>query len=509
MLRAYRRTSKKIYNKIVNIQFAYSAACLRSTMRGCKFMKVTGKRVISSVLAMVSIFGIMSSNICAADTVELARTELMSEQNSGKLPAPTGFKGNINAEFVEISWEPVEGAEGYYIYRYDEYYGDYRYIGSSAEPSYTVTGLQRNSSYKFKICACKNDSIGELSEAIKVKTLAVPTPVIKKDRYDAENEFSWDYFMGAKYYKVYKYSKKAKEFKYIAKVETPHFTDENAKGGATNYYKVAAVTDEGVSKCSAIYKLSIPKLETPKATAKFNYDHITVAWDEVPNATQYYIYKYSTKKKKYILINKQDRYVTSFYDDNIKDGKTYNYKIRAVNDYGKSNYSQRASIHIPAMKLPTAPVIASYDSSTYSVSFSWNPVKNADFYIVYQYNPKTQKYEEFDTTTGTGGSIHMLSENTTYYFKVAAKNMKGIGPKSKQITITTKKSSSGSSSNHSLTWVCPACGTTNYDFGGLSFACTNCKNMKPTKDTWTCPRCGTTNFNWGLGICSKCKNLKP
>lgn len=477
-------------------------------MRGCKFMKVTGKRVISSVLAMVSIFGIMSSNICAADTVELARTELMSEQNNGTLPAPTGFKGNINAEFVEISWEPVEGAESYYIYRYDEYYGDYRYIGSSAEPSYTVTGLRRDSSYKFKVCACKNDTIGELSEAIKVKTLAVPTPVIKKDRYDAENEFSWDYFMGAKYYKVYKYSKKAKEFKYIAKVETPHFTDENAKGGATNYYKVAAVTDAGVSKCSAIYKLSIPKLETPKATAKFNYDHITVAWDEVPNTTQYYIYKYSTKKKKYILINKQDRYVTSFYDDNIKDGKTYNYKIRAVNDYGKSNYSQRASIHIPKMDKPAAPVIKSTEANTYSVSFSWNDVKNAGSYIIYKYNSNSQKFEEVDTTTSTNVTVSWLSSDTTYYFKVAAKNgLTGIGPRSKQITITTKKRAS--SSNHSLTWVCPACGTTNYDFGGLSFACTNCKNMKPTKDTWTCPRCGTTNFNWGLGICSKCKNLKP
>ena len=474
-------------------------------------MKVTGKRILSSVLAVVLIFGMMSANIYAADTVELARTELMSEQNSGKLPAPTGFKGKINAYYVEISWEPVEGAESYNIYRYDEYFGDYKNIGWSTEPSYTVTGLQRNSSYKFKVCACKNGSIGELSKVINVKTLAVPTPVITKNRYDDDNEFSWDYIQGAKYYKVYKYSKKAKEFKCIAKVEVPHFTDENEKGGVTNYYKVAAVTDEGVSKCSEIYELYIPKPETPKAHATFKSNYVTVTWDEVPDATQYYIYKYSTKKKKYILINKQDSYTTSFYDDNIKDGKTYNYKIRAVNKYGKSNYSPKASVHIPAMKLPTAPVIASYDSDTYSVSFSWNPVKNADYYIVYQYNPKTQKYEKFDTTTGTGGSIHMLSENTTYYFKVAAKNMKGIGPKSKQITITTKKSSSSStsSSDHSLTWVCPACGTTNYDFGGWSFACTNCKNMKPTKDTWTCPRCGTTNFNWGTGICSMCKNLKP
>ena len=453
--------------------------------------------------------GTLSVDVCAQTYGETTYANTSFEQSADTLPAPSGFKGTIGATYVNISWDPVEGADSYNIYQYDENIKQYEYIGYTTSPSYKVTNLQKNSSYKFKVCANKGTVSSEKSKAVNVTTSNIETPTIKGNYHNELNSFSWQHIYEIKYYKIYKYNSKTKKFEYIAKTTDDFYTDKKVKNGKKYYYKVSAVGEHGEGNLSEKYEMVIPKLETPTVEAEFYSSCIKVSWNEIPNAKQYYLYKYSTKKQTYALIKKLNASYGTYYtytDTNIKDGKTYNYKVRAVNDLGKSGYSPRATVKIPAMKLPSAPVIKNTEAYTNSLSFSWNEVKGADCYIIYKYDPNSKKFEEYDTTRGTEVSLLFISPDTTYYFKIAAKNLKGVGPKSKQITITTKKLDT---SSHSLTWVCPACGTTNYDIGGFSFCCSYCKNMKPSENTWTCPRCGTTNLNWGLGICSKCKNLKP
>lgn len=479
-------------------------------MRGCKFMKVTEKRLLSSVLAVVSIVGMISVKACAQNYLEKIPMGIASAASTAYITPPTDFKITLGDSYADISWEPVEGADQYSVYRYDEETGEYKYLDFTRKTTFRVW-LARGVTSKFKVVSERNMVLSEKSKEIAIKTTIISPPTLGQTIFGKENELAWTEVRGANYYKVYRYNPKKEKYKLVEETTNTFYTDNNVKYGKTYSYKVSAVCDTGTSKLSEEYTLTIPEWEKPLISAEFRSSDIKLEWDSIRNANSYNVYRYNEKTKKYTLVKNTEW--AWYIDEKIKPGKTYTYKVCAVGKYGKGEYSNIVSASVPNIKLPTAPVITSTDSDLYSVSFSWDPVKDADYYIIYQYNPKTRKYEKFDTTTGTGGSIHMLSENTTYYFKIAAKNMVGTGPMSKQITITTKKrssdSSSGSSSDHSLTWVCPACGTTNYDFGGWSFACTNCKNMKPTKDTWTCPRCGTTNFNWGTGICTNCKNLKP
>ena len=503
-------TSKKIYNEAVNIQFAYSAAHLRSNMRGCKFMKVTGRRIFSSVLAVVSIVGMMSANSCALDYWKNDFAGIASASSStAYVTPPTNFTITYGDTYADISWEPVKGANQYNIFMYDEETGEYKYNGFTRSATYRVA-LRRNVTYKFKFDAERNMEVSEKSEEVSVKTTTIPAPTVGKNLWGQENEFMWTEIFDADYYKVYRYNTKTKKYKLIGETKSRHYIDDSVKYGKTYSYKVSAVCDDGTSKLSEEYTLTIPDMKELSISAEFRKEDIELKWNNTSDAYSYNVYKYNTKTKKYTLVKNTTSW-PRYYDEKIKPGKTYSYKVCPVGKYGKGKYSNIVSVTVPDIELPAIPVIKNYKSSTYSVSFSWNAVNDAAYYKIYKYNPDSKKYELYDTTSTTSMSIGSLSSNTTYYFKVAATNLKGTGSLSKQIKITTDKetTNSGSSSDHSLTWVCPACGTTNYDFGGWSFACTNCKNMKPTKDTWTCPRCGTTNFNWGTGICTNCKNLKP
>lgn len=555
-------------------------------------MGVSKRIIISSVLALMSAFSMMTADVCAQMTMSLERVVNSAEQNVNGLPAPSGFKYKPGAYSVDISWDAVEGAEGYRVYKYDAYWDEYSYCGYTYETNYKITGLNRNTTYKIKVCAFGGGENGPQSKAMNVKTLVVDTPILKSS-YGIANGFSWDGIYEARYYKVYKYSSNTKKYEYIAKTEETSYIDKNAKCGKKYFYKVAAVCDEGTGRQSETYELTIPKLNTPKITAKYTTDGAYISWDRVEGAKSYNVYKYSDKTKDYVLIKKDisswDNYYydkkikvgktyyykvcavndygkseksqkyklvvpklkvpkvsgefsaksislswnsvdgarsynvykynsktkkfalikkdisswsNSYYDDNIKAGKTYYYKVCAVNDFGKSEQSKKISVKVPDMKLPSAPVIEKSEGTTYTVSFSWKPVKNAYLYNIYKYNSKTKKYELLTTTTSTS-LTELALPNTTYYFKVSAKNLKGNGAKSKKIVITTKQKKPSSK------WVCPACGTTNYDLLGIGGVCSYCKNLKPNENTWTCPRCGHTNLNFGFGVCSKCKNLKP
>ncbi|MGN1305020.1 MAG: fibronectin type III domain-containing protein [Oscillospiraceae bacterium] len=470
-------------------------------------MKVTRKRVLSTIAAAAFALVMMSIEICAQTFVSSVPIGIVAaETNKESIDPPTKFKVSTDAYSVDISWEPVEGAEIYTIYQYNERTEEYEHIGFAYWPKYTVDGLEKNTSYKFRIRSGKGFTISKKSKVITVKTSIISTPTISNSGYGNEKTFSWNSINGADHYNVYRYNSKTKKFSLIAKTTDTSYSDPKAKRGQTYSYKVAAVCEEGRGSLSEEYKTTIPELDAPAISADFDGKSVHISWDDISKAQSYNVYRYNTKTKKYKLIKETSW--NWYYDEKIKPDNKYTYKVCAVDSFGKGEYSNIVSVKVPEIKLPSAPVITKTEAGTYSVKFSWNDVKGANEYKIYQYNPNTKKYELFDTTLSTSVTINFLSSDTTYYFKVAAKNLKGTGAFSKQIKITTNKKAS-TSSDHSLTWVCPACGTTNFDFGGLSFACTNCKNMKPTNNTWTCPRCGTTNFNFGLGICSSCGNLKP
>jgi hypothetical protein len=84
------------------------------------------------------------------------------------LPAPTGLKSTGHTStHVSLAWNAVQGANYYRVYS-DKASGN---IGASSTPTFTVTGLRHNTTYKFHVRAVGQDgNYGAASTTVSVKT---------------------------------------------------------------------------------------------------------------------------------------------------------------------------------------------------------------------------------------------------------------------------------------------------------------------------------------------------
>ena len=97
----------------------------------------------------------------------------------------------------------------------------------------------------------------------------------------------------------------------------------------------------------------------------------------------------------------------SYSDEDVRSGKTYQYRVRCywtiggTNYYG--NYSSVVSVTTPPAKVSS--VNTAKKSSTY-LTLSWKKVSGASGYRVYKYNTKTKAYEK--VTTIASGSTTII-----------------------------------------------------------------------------------------------------
>ena len=100
-----------------------------------------------------------------------------------------------------------------------------------------------------------------------------------------------------------------------------------------------------IQDLSAKSKPDPNKLKAPKITVKGGerYD-VTVKWNNVPGAQQYYLYRSTKKTKKYVLIASGSVSTRNFYEDTLKAGKKYYYKVKETGTvdgvYKDGNFSK-------------------------------------------------------------------------------------------------------------------------------------------------------------------------
>jgi hypothetical protein len=86
--------------------------------------------------------------------------------------APTGvITTGATSNSITISWNPVSGATGYYVYRSLTYSGTYTQIASVTTTSYTNTGLSAGTTYYYKVAAYITAGTGSQSPVIMAATV--------------------------------------------------------------------------------------------------------------------------------------------------------------------------------------------------------------------------------------------------------------------------------------------------------------------------------------------------
>ena len=100
--------------------------------------------------------------------------ESTSSESSEKLAAPTGFKTSKSRTKIALSWDKVNGADGYRVYLYNEKTGKYEKYKNVKNAKCTISGLKKGTKYKFKVAALvKKDGkyvVQTSSKAVSVTT---------------------------------------------------------------------------------------------------------------------------------------------------------------------------------------------------------------------------------------------------------------------------------------------------------------------------------------------------
>jgi fibronectin type 3 domain-containing protein len=218
--------------------------------------------------------------------------------------------------------------------------------------------------------------------------------------------------------------------------------------GVTYSFGVTAYNSHGESEASKVYAKTlpfIPDIPINLTAAAASVSSIRINWSREGLADGYKVYRSETFSENYneiALIKSADS--TSYLDTNLPINTTYYYKVSAYNVRGESGLSKAVSSF--ATTLPDAApsnfkaearaqglLITGYPE----IRLDWEYVSNATSYIIYRSLTGLDDYSELSKETSRFYLDSRLKPETTYYYKIAARNGIGDSPLSDPISATT------------------------------------------------------------------------
>lgn len=236
---------------------------------------------------------------------------------------------------------------------------------------------------------------------------------------------TWSKVSGATAYRLYKYNSKTKKYEYYGQTKSTSMTVKKLTSATTYKFKVRALkTVKGKNyygKYSSILTATTYPDQTKNLKMKSQTDTtVTISWDKVSRVTGYRVYIYNESKKAYEYYG----YTTtnSMTIKKLTSAKTYKVRVRA---YKKVSGKYYLGAYATAIQVVTKPVkqtgVKVKDTTTGTITLSWNKVARASGYRVYMYKANSNSYEYCaQTTTDTCTTISNLSSGTAYQFKVRA-----------------------------------------------------------------------------------------
>ena len=291
-------------------------------------------------------------------------SEATSATTRGIPLPPQGLKAKGGmVKSILIGWKPPPDPElrGYIIYRSSSPEGPFveiqkmrgKHKSSFLDGGTVKEKLTDGTPYYYRIRSYnKVDMLSQESEIVFARTKKVPQVPLGLKALGGQARrisLSWNPNpeKDIKHYVIYRSDDAAKGYKKITAEpgDKTDFIDTKLGDGTTYYYRMRAVDVDGLESeftetVSAITKAlpSIPK----GIKAEGGRGKVTIFWEANPEAdiTRYHIYKKKAFGFKKIGFTEG----ISYMDENLRDGKTYTYKITAVDRDGlESPFSQEIS----------------------------------------------------------------------------------------------------------------------------------------------------------------------
>ncbi|MGN0633153.1 MAG: GH25 family lysozyme [Oscillospiraceae bacterium] len=343
---------------------------------------------------------------------------------------PNNLKASSTLGEVSLTWDTVDGASGYEIFRATSATGAFLRYTSTTENSFTLKNLPTGKYYAFKVRPYFTNSgskaYGTISDAAAVVTALDKTtaPVHISSTKDTVT-LSWNKIENATGYEIGLYNATTKSYTVKADMSasTLHTTITGLSPASSYRYAVRAYAEHSGIRAYGEYS----KYRTcgTAASAPTNpYASVTptsvkLTWDAVSGASSYDVYVKSGSK--YILAGSTDS--TSLTFSRVSTDPR-NYVVTAKNIINNKTLTSEYSALCSMTKAsPSTPSITSYSSTTSAVRVNWTKVSGADGYRVYKYDVLSRGYVKIKTIQSGDTLTYRLSglnKGSRYQFKVKA-----------------------------------------------------------------------------------------
>ena len=264
-------------------------------------------------------------------------------------PAAPELKISTSAGKPKLSWNAVNGAVKYWIYRSTDGV-NFKYYDSTTSTSYTNKSTSVGTTYYYKVKAVGIDgatSDFSVSKSILCKPAA---PTVSINRTNGKPKLSWKAVSGATKYWIYR-STDGKNFKYFDSTTKTSYTNSGAASGTKYYYRVkavAVVNGKNVASANSSTKSLFTSLAKPSVSITTSNGKPKISWSKVTGADKYYIYR-STDGKNFSYWDSTTK--TSYINSGAKKNTKYYYKVKAVcASNSNANSAQSSAVSIKATK---------------------------------------------------------------------------------------------------------------------------------------------------------------
>ena len=377
----------------------------------------------------------------------------------------TGTADGGNGVWGPHAWNIVKMDDGNYYCldaTWDEGRSSYSYFlkGTAAFNEDHLVDTGEKATYFWSQYPVSNTDFAPDAPAIP----AAPRVTIGNSSASGKPQLTWAAVDGAAKYEIYRSTQQSTGYSLLGTTTSTSYVNTGAAAGKTYYYRVKAVNSAGTSAYSNIVsgraKAAIPAaprvtIGTSSASGKPQ-----LTWAAVDGAAKYEIYRSTQQSTGFTLLGTTTS--TNYVNTGAAVGKTYYYKVRALNVDGAAGaYSSTVSGAAKAVA-PAAPTVTMTYSDGGKPKLTWSAVSGAASYRVYRSESRGTGYSLLGTTTSTSYVNTGAAVGKTYYYRVKAVNSAGTSAYSNIVSGTArtpapaapvlKGGTSSASGKPQLTW---------------------------------------------------------
>ena len=324
-------------------------------------------------------------------------------------PRAPSIKAAAGDKQVKLTWEPVDGAAKYKVYKIDD--GTAAALLNVAGTTYTVTGLTNGTRYGFYVRAIIDGQVQPAGDTVYATPEAseIPKPTITAEAGDGQVKLTWEAVEGAAKYKVYKIENDTAAA--LLNVAGTTYTVTGLTNGTEYGFYVRAIIDGKAQEAgNTVYATpEAPAVSEPTITAVAGDKQVKLTWQAVDGAAKYKIYKIENGTAAALL----NAAGTSYTVTGLMNGTEYGFYVRAIID----SKVQPAGDTVYATPLAAEPTITA-EAGNGQVKLTWKAVDGAAKYKVYKIENGTAA--ALLNVAGTSYTVTGLVNGTEYGFYVRA-----------------------------------------------------------------------------------------